>query len=232
LSNIKGLKQFWGKVAFAKQLHEAIGDEKLIMDNGFQDISNYNFVNQTVSGFSYNTRTYRKTQYDYWPIEDSLRNQPAYFASFKRHDEAFNPDSIETNRGRLYLTRIDSVRTYQKVAITVKGMAKRVGAGTLQRVNLELYNPYSDTISFSNAGKWKCFIEYGFTQRIYDPGNFKEIPGDYRHLQIAPGGTASVSTTLRMPEVPDDYQLVFSIRTTPFTGSRNSKKIPITILNN
>jgi len=111
-------------------------------------------------------------------------------------------------------------------------MAKRVGAGTLQRVNLELYNPYSDTISFSNAGKWKCFIEYGFTQRIYDPGNFKEIPGDYRLLQIAPGGTASVSTTLRMPEVPDDYQLVFSIRTTPFTGSRNSKKIPITILNN
>jgi len=232
LSHIKGLKQFWGKVTFAKQLHEVVGNERLIMDNGFQDISNYNFVNQTVSGFSYNTRTYRKTQYDYWPIEDSLRNQPAYFASFNRHNNTLRQDSMETNRGWLYLTHIDSVRTYQKVAITVKGMAKRVAAGALQRVDLELYNPYHDTISFSNAGKWKCFIEYGFTQRIYDQGNFKEIPGNYRHLRIPPGETAFLSTTLRMPEVPDDYQLVFSIRTTPFAGSRNSKKIPITILNN
>ncbi|WP_353196948.1 glycosyltransferase family 39 protein [Parapedobacter defluvii] len=232
LSKIKGLKQFWGKETFAKQIHGAIGDERLIMDNGFQDISNYNFVNQTLKGFSYNARTYRKTQYDYWPIEDSLRNQPAYFASFKRHNETLQQDSIETNRGRLYLTPIDSVRTYQKVAISVKGMAKRVGAGTLQRVDLELHNPYQDTISFSNAGKWKCFIEYGFTQQIYDLGDFREIPGDYRHLRIPPGGTAAISTTLRMPEIPDDYRLVFSIRTTPFTGSRNSKKIPLTILAN
>src|SRR5690606_8897781 len=78
LSHIKGLTQFWGKEAFARQLHEAVRGEPLIMDNGFQDISNYNFVNQTVNGFSYNARTYRKTQYDYWPIEDSLRNHAAY----------------------------------------------------------------------------------------------------------------------------------------------------------
>jgi len=232
LSRIKGLKQFWGKETFAKQLHDVIGDERLIMDNGFQEISNYNFVNQTVKGFAYNTRYYRKTQYDYWPIEDSLRNQQAYFASFKRHNETSQQDSIETNRGRLYLTYIDSVRTYQKVAISVKNMEKRVGAGTLQRVDLEVYNPYADTISFSNAGKWKCFIEYGFTQQIYDQGNFTEIPGDYRHVRIPPGETATLSTTLRMPEVPDDYRLIFSIRTTPFAGSRNSKKIPITIVNN
>ena len=231
LSSIKGLKQFWGKTAFAKQVHAAVGDEKLIMDNGFQEISNYNFVNQTVNGFSYNARTYRKTQYDYWPIEDSLRNGPAYFASFRRHDGPMHQDSIETSRGKIYLMHIDSVRTYQKVTITAKGMAKRVGAGTLQRVDLEIHNPYADTLSFSNSGKWKCFIEYGFTQQIYDAGNFQEIPGNYRHLLIPPGGSVTVSTTLRMPEVPDDYQLVFSIRTTPFAGSRNSKKIPITIFN-
>jgi len=232
LSQLKGLRQFWGKTDFAQQIHEAIGEERLIMDNGFQDISNYNFVTQSVKGFSYNARTYRKTQYDYWPIEDSLRHKPAYFASFTRHSETLVQDSIETNRGILYLTHIDSVRTYQKVAITAKGMARRVGAGTLQRVDLEIHNPYADTISFANTGKWKCFIEYGFTQQIYDQGDFREIPGNYRNLRIPPGETAPLSTTLRMPEVPGDYVLIFSIRTTPFSGSRNSKKIPLTILAN
>ncbi len=232
LSKIKGLKQFWGKERFAKQIHDAIGDERLIMDNGFQDISNYNFVNQTVKGFSYNTRNYRKTQYDYWPIEDSLRNRSAYFASFVRHGGSLPQDSIDTDRGRLYLAHIDSVRTYQKVSIEAKGMAKRVGAGTLQRIDLEVHNPYGDTISFANTGKWKCFIEYGFTRHFFEQVDFREIPGDYRRLRIPPGGRVSVSTTISMPEIPDDYRLIFSIRTDPFAGSRNSKKIPVTILAN
>jgi len=230
LEKLKGLRQFWGKTQFAEQLHQVIGNERLIMDNGFQDISNYNFTNNTTRGFSYNTRNYRKTQYDYWPIEDSLRNQSAYFASFKRH-ETKQQDSMATGRGMLYLMHIDSVRTYQKVSVSVKGIEKRVGAGTLQRINLEIHNPYNDTISFSNAGKkWDCFIEYGFTRYIFEQADFQEIPGDYRHIRIPPRASASLATTIRMPETPGDYRLVFSIRTTPFVGSRNSKKIPVSIL--
>src|SRR5690606_41170157 len=105
------------------------------------DVCSSDLVTGSVKGFSYNARTYRKTQYDYWPIEDSLRHNPAYFASFARHSETLVQDSIETNRGILYLTHIDSVRTYQKVAITAKGMARRGGDSTLHRMDLEIHNP-------------------------------------------------------------------------------------------
>ncbi|MGK6351237.1 ArnT family glycosyltransferase [Parapedobacter sp. DT-150] len=232
LSQLKGLRQFWGKTAFARQLHEAVGDERLIMDNGFQDISNYNFVNNTVEGFSYNTRNYRKTQYDYWPIEDSLRNHGAYFASFTPHTTD-QQDSIDTQRGTLYLRYIDSVRMYQKVTITVSGLAERATAGALHPVTLEIHNPYQDTISFSNAGtKWPCFIEYGFTKYFFQQVAFEALPGDYQHIRIAPRASARFSTAVRMPVIPDEYSLIFSIRTAPFAGARNSRKIPLTVLSN
>ncbi len=229
LSQIKGLRQFWGKEKFAEQVHGAVGDGWLIMDNGFQDISNYNFTNNTTKGFSYNTRDYRKTQYDYWPIEDSLRNQGAYFASFKRHGMG-ERDSIATDRGTLYIARLDSVRTYQKVRITADDLETSMPSGALRPVTLELHNPYPDTISFGNEGsKWDCFIEYGFSQRVFEQVEFRAIAGDYSHLRIPPNASATFSTTVLAPEIPGDYMLMFSIRTTPFAGSRNSKKIPVSI---
>lgn len=232
LAKIKGLRQFWGKRAFAEQLHTAANGHWLIMDNGFQDISNYNFTNNTLRGFAYNTRDYRKTQYDYWPLEDSLRNRGAYFASFHRH-VADRQDSIVTNRGTVYLLYIDSVRTYQKVPIIVRGLEKRVRAGTLQRIQLEIRNPYGEKISFSNqAMEWPCFIEYGFARYIFERTEFKEIAARYRHLTIPPGGSTIIDATIRMPETPGDHLLMFSIRTAPFAGSRNSRKIPITVLGN
>ncbi|SEL06363.1 ArnT family glycosyltransferase [Parapedobacter koreensis] len=232
LSKIKGLKQFWGKEQFARQLHAIATDEPLIMDNGFQDISYYNFTNNTTKGFSYNTRHYRKTQYDYWPIEDSIRNHGAYFASSTPIDVG-KQDSMDTEKGRLYIAYIDSVRTYQKITITAKGIERQATTATLQQVTLEIYNPYSDTISFSNEGeKWDCFIEYGFTKHFFQQVAFEEISTDYRQLRIAPGESAMLSTPIRMPDSPGDYALVFSIRTDPFVGSRNSKKIPISIITN
>ncbi|SKB88850.1 Dolichyl-phosphate-mannose-protein mannosyltransferase [Parapedobacter luteus] len=229
LSTIKGLKQFWGKEQFAEQLHRIVGDDRLIMDNGFQDISYYNFMNNTVKGLSYNTRHYRKTQYDYWPIEDSTRNRGAYFASFGRLN-VDKQDSLDTERGRLYFAYIDSVRTYQKVTIAVKGVKEQAAAGERQAVTLEIYNPYGDTISFSNEQqKWACFIEYGFIKHFFEHVDYNAISGDYHQLRIAPGESASLATHIRMPDVPGDYALVFSIRTAPFAGSRNSKKIPVTI---
>src|SRR5690606_20776246 len=143
-----GLQQFWGKNEMAKQLHAAAGGEFVIMDNGFQDISNYNFVNNTTKGFSYNTRNYRKTQYDYWPIEERVRNHRAYFASFNSHGVPAQ-DTIQTIRGPLYGVFLDSVRMYQKAMINVEGLAKEAKSGSSQYITLKITNPYQDTLSFS-----------------------------------------------------------------------------------
>lgn len=231
LTEIRGLQQFWGKNDMARKIQAKAGNEFVIMDNGFQDISNYNFVTNTTNGFSYNTRHYRKTQYDYWPIEDSVRHHRAYYASFKSHGMEFH-DTIPTLKGPLYGIFLDSVRTYQKVSIDVEGLRDRVDPGSIQYVTLTINNPYPDTVSFSNAGKqWPVFLEYGYTEQVFEEGNFAEVTGDYRRIRIAPGETAAFPTKIKMPDVPGKYMLMFSIRTEPFVGARNSKKITVHVKN-
>lgn len=229
LTEIRGLQQFWGKNEMAKRLHDVAGNGFVIMDNGFQDISNYNFVNNTTNGFSYNTRDYRKTQYDYWPIEERVRNHRAYFASFNSHDTPLQ-DTVQTIRGPLYGIFIDSVRLYQKAVIDVEGLSNETETGATQQITLTIGNPYQDTLSFSNEGKtWPVFLEYGYTKQVFEKGSFTEVHGDYRSIKIAPGETSSFPTEIKMPELPGKYMLMFSIRTEPFVGSRNSMKIPILV---
>src|SRR5690606_13454669 len=162
----------------AKRIHAKAGENYVIMDNGFQDISNYNFVNNTTKGFSYNARNYRKTQYDFWPIEDSLRSHKAYYASFRSHETPLQ-DTIQTIKGPLYGRFLDAVRTYQKVNIDVEGLRKEAEAGSKQYVTLTINNPYQDTISFSNVGEqWPVFLEYGYTQPVFQEDDFVEMHGD------------------------------------------------------
>ncbi|WP_257656631.1 glycosyltransferase family 39 protein [Parapedobacter lycopersici] len=229
LTKIRGLQQFWGKNDMAKRIHAKAGENYVIMDNGFQDISNYNFVNNTTKGFSYNTRNYRKTQYDFWPIEDSLRNHKAYYATFRSHGTPLQ-DTIQTIKGPLYGRFLDAVRTYQKVNIKVEGLRKEAEAGSKQYVTLTINNPYQDTISFSNADEqWPVFLEYGYTQPVFQEENFVEMHGDYRNIIIPPGETATFPAKINMPPSPGKYMLLFSIRTDPFTGARNSDKFPIRV---
>lgn len=229
LTEIRGLQQFWGKNDMAKRIHAKAGGNYVIMDNGFQDISNYNFVNNTTKGFSYNTRDYRKTQYDFWPIEDSVRNHRAYYASFRSHGSPLQ-DTIQTIKGPLYGLFLDAVRMYQKVDIDIEGLRKEAEAGSTQYVTLTVHNPYQDTISFSNTGaSWPLYLEYGYNQQVFEAGRFMEVPGDYRSITIAPGETESFPTKVNMPPLPGKYLLMFSIRTEPFAGARNSMKMPISV---
>lgn len=229
LTKIRGLQQFWGKNEMAKKLHEAAGGEFVIMDNGFQDVSNYNFVNNTTNGFSYNTRNYRKTQYDYWPIEERVRNQRAYFASFHSHGTP-TQDTLQTIKGPLYGIFLDSVSMYQKAVIEVEGLPDEVGPGSSWHITLKINNPYSDPLSFADAvNHWPIFLEYGYTKQVFEIGDFHEVPGSYRNITVAPGATSLFTTEIKMPESPGKYMLMFSIRTEPFVGSRNSMKIPILV---
>src|SRR5690606_22232564 len=141
--------------------------------------------NQTITAFSYNSRSYRKTQYDYWPIEDSVRNQNVILArprSFERADQ----DTIHTAlKGDWYALPIDSVRLYQKVDITCREIPDTLIVGREYPIALTLYNPYDEEITFSNDHQpWPLHFEYGYTQYIWDAGTFFEFQEEYHQLKI------------------------------------------------
>ncbi|MFD2147707.1 hypothetical protein [Mucilaginibacter antarcticus] len=55
-----------------------MGDNYVIMDNGFQNPAKYNYYTNSLKCFSYDSRYYRRTQFDIWPMEEQLQHQRAY----------------------------------------------------------------------------------------------------------------------------------------------------------
>ncbi|SEN00176.1 Dolichyl-phosphate-mannose-protein mannosyltransferase [bacterium A37T11] len=230
LKKLPALKSFNGNQKFAHAIHEKAGDGYTIIDGGFQDASVYDFYNNTTKGMAYDGRDYRKTQFDRWPIEDSLQHKSAYYVRGWSMDMA-GQDTIKTSKGTFYGQMLDRVRIYQKLTIRAEGLIKRTTAGAEQAIRLYISNPYRDTINFSNTGaKWPCILEYGYATQAYERGHYAEIGADYKGLVIAPGQTKFIDARIIAPDLPGKYLLIFSVRTDPFVGSRNSDKYTIEVL--
>ena len=232
LPGIKDLKQvsyYYGAEKWAKQIKAVAGNNPVIILGGFQEASQYNFYNRTLSGFAYDSRYYRKTQFDIWPLEDSLRNKRVYYVNTLSGQEGIAEDTIKTPKGIFYGRWLDDVRMYQKLEILTDINEDFWKAGGLRKIKLKVYNPYSETINFTNTGqKSKCFLEYGFMVkgRIQD---FKPVISNFNKLAIPAKGSAEIWAVIKAPLQTGKYKLIFSVRTEPFEGSRNSNMIPITI---
>ena len=229
---IKDLKQvayYYGGEEWAKQMKIIAGDNPVIIMGGFQEASRYDFYNRTLSGFAYDSRYYRKTQFDIWPLEDSLRNKKVYFASLESYGKGVSEDTLITTKGIFYTRWVDHVRTYQKVEIATQPGEDFWKAAGLRKLKLKIHNPYNQSISFANAGQqWKCFLEYGFMENG-SLKEFKPVISGFNKLVIPAKESVEISAIIRAPMQAGKYKLIFSIRTEPFPGSRNSNMIPVII---
>ena len=229
---IKDLKQvayYYGGEEWAKQMKIIAGDNPVIIMGGFQEASRYDFYNRTLSGFAYDSRYYRKTQFDIWPLEDSIRNKKVYFASLESHGKGVSEDTLITPKGIFYTRWVDRVRTYQKVEISTQPGEDFWKAAGLRKLKLKIHNPYNQSISFANANQqWKCFLEYGFMENG-SLKDFKPVISDFNKLVIPAKESVEISAIIRAPMQAGKYKLIFSIRTEPFPGSRNSNMISVII---
>jgi hypothetical protein len=214
---------------WALKVSSLAGNNPVVLTGGFQEASLYNFYNNTTNGFAYDTRYYRKTQYDIWPLEDSLRNKTAYYVSRNSHRPGSEEDTIRTTKGIYYGATVKDIRMYQKVMIRTESFTDNWKAGGLRSIKITINNPYREEISFSNNNQiWKCFLECAFT----DKGNlleFNPVISKITQVSIPAGGSATIPVIVRAPSKPGAYKLVFSFRTEPFAGSRNSNMIPVNI---
>ncbi len=228
ISDIQFVSGFFNSKPWAREVKEKAGDKYVVLQGGFQEASLYNFYNNTTKGFAYDSRYYRKTQYDIWPLEDSLQHKSAYFVSYISHGTE-EQDTIYKGSEVFYGRNIGEVRLYQKVQISMQAFTDTWKAGGLRSVMVKIYNPYSETINFeNNATKPKCFLEYGFVKDgkvLY----YNKAISKFNKMSIAAKSTASIPVIIRPPAASGTYELIFSIRTEPFSGSRNSKAIPVTI---
>lgn len=222
------VKSFFGYEEWCNLIRQRAGNAYVIFSGGFQEPSKYNFYTRSLKGFSYDNRFYRRTQYDLWPLENRLQHQRCLYVMGYR-DTCIVQDSVNTGKGMLYLNWIDDVRTYQR--INIKSDRYKVKATPQQRLtfHLSITNPYPYPISFSNEGQQHkvffgaCFIQG--EQMTY------AVPADsaFHDISLKPHETVAYTFNLTAPPQKGNYDLIFSLRTEPFPGGRNSRIVNFTV---
>jgi len=228
IRKIGQVKSLYGFKQWAADIKKKVGDNYLIMSDGFQNASKYDFYTNSTKGFAYDSRYYRLTQFDIWPIEEGMQHKKAYYL-VKDPLAGVTTDTLNTTGGKWYGGWINDVRTYQKVKIEsdieISAMSLE-----LKDIELTITNPYPYAINFSNIGyQNQVVLEANVFRGIELVGTQQASPYEFSQLAIQPGQTGRYIFRLAAPRRKGDYRILFSLRTTPFAGSKNSRFINLKV---
>ena len=228
MNAINFIANFNGYDTWASEIKNYSKGYPVIFLDGFQDPSLYNFYTQSTKGFGYDSYRYRKTQFEIFPLEDSIRTRKAYFADMVSH-KSRNQDTIITNKGIYYGVFLDSVRMYQKVNFVPEDISHQWETNETKTIIFEVSNPYNEDISFVNGGKTsKCSLRFVIQKdgEIYD---VKDVKPGFENLQISSKSFKKISIKISAPSHKGNYKFFISIKTDPFGGSRNSKMMSMKV---
>jgi hypothetical protein len=228
LQNIGAVKSYYHFKEWAHLVKQKAGNAYVIMDEGFQNPSKYNFYNNTLKGFAYDSRYYRKTQYDIWPFEDRLQHKKIYYL-LQSPLAGITTDSIKCAAGTWYGGWVDDTRTYQKIVIDTK--VDNIKAKPSQKIQFDLgvTNPYPFAVSFANAGyKHPVVLEACFFTGNNLP-YVQDVSAGFNTIALQKGQSKTFRATITAPLQKGEYSLLFSVRTEPFRGSKNSRIIKFTV---
>ena len=221
------IKSYYGFREWSAVVKQKAGDAYVVMTDGFQNPSKYNYYTNSLKGFSYDSRYYHRTQFDIWPIEEQMQGKRVlYLNDFKSKRTT---DSIKTQHWTWHLEWIDDFRTYQKVKIETEASKLTVKQGQLFNIPLKITNPYPYIINFNNNNrKQQVFLVacYFMGDRQVHAQRSDSL---FNKITIKPGDIAPYNFSLVPPVQKGTYQLIFSIRSTPFAGSTNSHIIKLTV---
>jgi hypothetical protein len=227
VTHIGQIKSYYGFKDWAKTVKQKAGDSYVIMDNGFQNPAKYNYYTNSLKCFSYDSRYYRRTQFEIWPMEEHMQQQRAYHLIDTANNQV--TDTINVKAGKWYAAWVDSVRTYQKIQITAQLTSLKLRAGEKTDIDLTIINPYPYAVNFSNKGM-KNEVLLGV---VFFKSNglilSKKSNNDFNNISLKPGKSTQYKFELTAPQIKGRYETIFSIRTQPFEGSKNSRIIDLEV---
>ncbi|MDB5015356.1 MAG: hypothetical protein JWQ84_188 [Mucilaginibacter sp.] len=222
------LKSYYGFKEWTNVVKQKAGNNYVIMAEGFQNPSKYNYYTNSLKCFSYDTRYYRLTQFDIWPMEDSLQHKRAYYLTYYPI-KGLTTDSIKVAAGTWYSAWVDDVRTYQKIKFETS--SEKITAQPGQKIvfNLTITNPYGYPVNFSNAGCLHPVVMEGCIFKGDVLIKSQKAPDNFNRIFLRPGASTNYVFTLTSPLNKGNFDVVFSLRTDPFPGSKNSRIIKLTV---
>lgn len=228
LNKVEFIANFNSFDVWAKQIKYYAKNYPVIFLDGFQKPSLYNYYTQSTKGFDYDSYNYRKTQFEIFPMEDSIRNHKAYFIDTKSHQ---NPkqDTINTIKGIHYGLWLNSVRMYQKVNFIPLNTSQEWNTNQSKTLVFKIENPYSQAIYFTNLRqKYKCSLKY-VVQKDGEIFSVQNVNSRFQNLIIPANDSKNLALKITAPNTIGNYKYFISIQTLPFAGSRNSPMLEMNV---
>jgi hypothetical protein len=222
------LKSYYGFKEWANEVKRKAGDAYVVMSEGFQNPAKYNYYTNSLKCFSYDARYYRKTQFDIWPMEDSLQHKRVYYLTWYRIN-GLSTDSIKVTAGSWYGFWVNDLRTYQKVDIGTTIDKITLSPGQKNTFELTITNPYHFPITFTNQGQLHKVLMEACLFKAAGIVNVQQAPDTFNRISLQPAQSAHYKFIFTAPAKKGDFDLFFSLRTDPFQGSKNSRVIKLTI---
>ncbi len=222
------IKSYFGNPEWAATIKQKAGNAYVIFPDNFQNPSWYSYYTNSSKGFSYDSRFYRRTQFDIWPLEDSLQQKRIYYVTDEPVKE-IKTDTLKTAKGVFFGGWINQSRTYQKMLVEVDSVQINTSAGKNVPLQLKITNPYSKTVDFSNENQRQIVVLRAYVMQKDSVLSDQLAPPDFNQLKFKPGETHNFPFNLKTPLQKGKYTLLFSIKTPPFSGPRSSSVINLNI---
>lgn len=222
------LKSYYGFKEWAQVVKQKAGNNYVVMSEGFQNPSKYNYYTNSLKCFSYDNWYYRRTQFEIWPMEDSIQHKRVYYL-FYQPVKGVTTDSIKLEAGTWYGGWVNDLRTYQKVDFVPSNLKIEATPGQKIAIDLVVANPYSYPISFSNTDYLHPVVMIAYIFKGEEITGIQKADNSFNSINLRPGGTTHYTFNLIAPLKKGNFNLLFSIKTEPFQGSKNSRIIDITV---
>jgi hypothetical protein len=222
------LKSYYGFKEWAGVVKQHAGNNYVVMSEGFQNPSKYDYYTNSLKCFAYDPWYYRRTQFDIWPMEDSIQRKKVYYL-FYQAIKGYKNDTIKTAAGTWYGCWVDDVRTYQKINLGTSLDKIIASPGQKIVVDISVTNPYDHSINFSDNGYLHpvvlqaCFFKGDSTVEV------QKALATFNLIALKPRETTQYRFTITAPQQKGNMELLFSLRTDPFPGSKNSRIITFTV---
>lgn len=228
LNKIAFVRKFQNYELWAKEIQAIAKENNVVFLDAFQEPSFYNYYTHSLKGVAYNSINYRQTQYDLWPLEDSLQNHKVMLL---KGGESKVKDAKEFNtvKGIHNYEWIDSVHFYPKIKFEPLNFTKVWQANEERLITFNVINPYHKTVDFaSNKQQTDCTFQYVYhlNGELF---KIEAFPTSASDLRIEAHQSKLIQLKIKAPAAKGNYKLFISIKTNPFSGTRNSKMIGLNV---
>lgn len=220
-ANVKNYKPFFQGKAWADAIYTKTGHTPVLFTNSYVLPSLYRFYHPDAVTIGYNTKSYRKTNYNIDHSDRTLDGRDIWW--YQENGVADSAVDVSSSFKKGILVPLKNFTAINDLSIKAIGLPDKLTAGQSVSVDIELRN--TGNTSISTAG---LRVDYSFSEFSY---KYESSAEDYPLPDpvLAPGYSKRMTINLKAPAKAGKYRLLFSFKNGPLEGNFASPYYAVTV---